>query len=235
MDMLLVIAIIIILLIILLMIGEHDPPGFYETKEIYPELLSMENPETLATIVEELNQITNPANKDKWKEWPEKKLWGSKKEHHWSVFPFYGFESWTTCASLCPKTTELLRKITGLRTAAFSKLGAGTVLDKHQGWGDLSNYVLRNHLLLTKHDAGKCTITVCNKTQEHEYGKWLTFDDSLPHSAANNSKQDRYVLLIDIDRPSSIKKGNSKVPMSDEVLKFAEAMQITVPNQETQK
>jgi aspartyl/asparaginyl beta-hydroxylase (cupin superfamily) len=77
----------------------------------------------------------------KWVPWPEDHFSKStteaeeKNANDWTVFPLLhtfpacdaSKSTWidSTCNS-CPLTTNLLKNIPGIRTALFSKLGAGT-------------------------------------------------------------------------------------------------------------
>jgi aspartyl/asparaginyl beta-hydroxylase (cupin superfamily) len=119
--------------------------------------------------------------------------------------------SWikSTCDH-CPFTTSLLKEIPNVRTALFSRLGAGTKLGLHTGWEDLANYVLRCHLALRVPSAGSCGLYVSGEVRLHVQDEIIVFDDSKTHKAFNESCEDRIVLIVDILRPDYIPKGIAK-------------------------
>lgn len=65
----------------------------------------------------------------------------------------------STC-SRCPATSALLRRVPNIRTALFSRLGAGSRISGHRGWADLANHVLRCHLPLEVPSDGPCGLWV---------------------------------------------------------------------------
>jgi beta-hydroxylase len=157
----------------------------------------------------------NPAQ---WTRWPEKEL----TDGNWKVVPLFAFGKWSSKYDQFPATVSALKKIPGLRTAGFSRLGPGTELKPHQGWAALSNGVLRCHYGLDVPD--NCTITCGGETRTQKQNAWLIFDDSMIHSAANKSSSPRTVLLIDIERPWWVRPGCSNVETSRELEDFVAAM-----------
>lgn len=79
------------------------------------------------------------------------------------TFPAYdeSQRTWidSTC-SHCPATTKLLQGMPNVRTALFSRLGAGSRIAGHRGWADLANHVLRCHLPLIVPVDGPCGLWV---------------------------------------------------------------------------
>ena len=122
----------------------------------------------------------------------------------------------------CPFLAEFLKNIKGLRTALLSKLGPNTILEKHRGWGDLSNDVLRVHYGIKVPD--NCWVGVENEREKHENNKIIVFDDSKVHWAENNSDEERIVLILDIERPWYVKKGDAPDGYTDELDKFISEM-----------
>lgn len=202
---------------------------FYHTT-IFPHLNLINS----SIIKEELaNYIKNNNN---WTEWPEYDLWkNNKKDNYnlqtsWTVIPLVAFTK--PCEKnikLFPNTMNQLKQIPNVITAGFSKLGPGTKLSFHKGWAKLSNNVLRCHLGL-RVEKNKCKILV---TKENNYpnltnikamyqqeNKWIIFDDSLYHSATNDSDQDRIVLILDIVRPPHVNLGTSDIAYSEELDNF---------------
>ncbi len=209
-------AVIVLLLIYFLYYGNacnKMDKFYYTTKEICPSLDSI-------SIVSDdiLNELSNIFG-DEWNDWPEIDLYEKKGE--WKIFPFYAFGIWVgdNCKK-CPETYKFLKGIKGLKLATFSKLSSGMKLKPHRGWGNHSNHVIRCHygLVVPK----KCYISVSDETKEeikyHKKFKWLIFDDSKTHYAENKSKDDRIVLILDVERPSNIKTGTSDIGDSKELL-----------------
>jgi hypothetical protein len=103
-----------------------------------------------------------------WRDWPETALYHKEGGMDWKVVPLcYSFPAddarhtvWVGAnAERFPRTAALLRRVPGLRTALFSRLGPRTTLSPHQGWAQLSNHVLRLHLGLVvpgASDGGEC-------------------------------------------------------------------------------
>lgn len=185
---------------------------FYNYQDVYPFLSDISK--HTDKILSELKEIKQ------WDKWVEKELWDKKGTNEWTIFPFYGFGIWKKDVNKkCPFIVSLLKGIKGLKTATFSRMSPGTELKVHQGWADISNYILRCHLGIVC-EPGKSGVTVENETRYHEVGKWLVFDDSKHHTGFNRGQTDRIVLLIDIDRPSFIKKGVSTVQHTKELDAF---------------
>jgi len=189
-------------------------PRYYDWKKVFPELKIIED--NFKVIQREL--VTLMESRE-WTPWPEERLYnGPQQSGQWKVIPLlYTFPAYDESSSkwitsnnkLCPKTTELLKKIPNIRTALFSRLGGTTRLSQHQGWADLANYVLRCHLplIVPQPEANLCGMWVEGHVQYHKPGKLLVFDDSKHHKAFNASDQDRMVLIFDILRPKKIPKG----------------------------
>jgi len=192
---------------------------FYDTS-IFPDL---ENINYDIVKIELMNYLNNSNNG--WIEWPEYDLWKKNEpKSSWKVLPLMAFSKWSIkYTNIFPKTTEQLKKVNGLVSAGFSKLGSGTTLALHKGWANLSNNVLRCHLGLVVPE-NKCKVFVLGNSNDEmiqKEGKWIIFDDSLYHSASNeDEKKDRIILLVDIKRPDFLPKGYSDIQDSDELNNF---------------
>lgn len=165
------------------------------------------------TMVSEVKSLID------WIPWPETDLYNHNASPNWKIFPFLGFGVTIkeNCAR-CPVIYNLLQKIPGLKTAFISRMGPMMYLKAHQGPSSLSNNVLRCHYGLIVPPG--CGLVVEEEIRYHEEGKWIIFDDSKMHSAFNNSDQDRYVLIIDIERPEGVPMGTSTEPYTDEIAKL---------------
>lgn len=110
----------------------------------------------------------------------------------------YGHAIAENCAR-APQTARLVRSIPGLNSAFFSILDAGAVIPRHRG---VTRGIVTCHLALDVPDQPeRCTIQVTDQTLHWRAGKWLIFDDSYPHEVANETSQQRVILLIQVKRP----------------------------------
>lgn len=157
-------------------------------------------------------------------DWPEEYLYTKEEGHDWKVVPLYGFGVWNAeYSTTFPKTIELIRSIPGLRTAIFSKLGPRTELNKHRGWSGLANEALRCHMGIVIPDPdtkGRSGVAVEDEFRQITKGEWIVFDDSKEHIGVNDTDENRVVLLLDIERPWWVKKGESKIQDTPELLDF---------------
>jgi aspartyl/asparaginyl beta-hydroxylase (cupin superfamily) len=81
----------------------------------------------------------------------------------------------------------------------ISILEPGRRLVTHEG---PDHGILRYHLALdVPEDTDKCTLIVGNEVRHWYEGEDILFDDTLPHSATNQSDEVRVVLFLDVLRP----------------------------------
>lgn len=193
---------------------------FYTVKETYPELSKLSEQKNFALIIQDLNNIIDIAS---WQEWPEYDLWHDdiKQTNKWLVFPIKAFNKWSDKnVKLCPNIYNLLKDNDKIINIGFSRLSSGTVLNKHRGWANLSNYTLRCHLGLVI--PGLAHIYCENDKQIQKEKKWIIFDDAKEHYADNLGPTDRIVLILDIERPKNVHLGKSDVMDSKELLTFTD-------------
>lgn len=172
---------------------EKNPQLFYTIDEI-PQLKILE--ENFSVILNELKNLRENSNNNYWAE-PFPGYIDEKSKSKWHVFSFqfFGIKHPLNC-SLCPKTYEILKQIPNLVSADFSYLPSHIFIKPHKGFTPM---VLRAHLgLIIPND---CGIRVGDETRIWEEGKMLIFDDSFEHEAWNESKEDRFVLMLDIANP----------------------------------
>lgn len=122
----------------------------------------------------------------------------------WRSFFFegYGYRREENCR-LAPRTAALLRRIPGLVTASFSVLEAGCHIPRHVG---MTKGTLVYHLgLRIPGNRDGCKITIEGESETRDYswseGGSLLFDDTYNHQVRNDTDEDRYILLIQIQRP----------------------------------
>ena len=172
---------------------EKNPKLFYNSSE-FKELLLLEH--NYKIILKELVSLRGNVKNGNWFESFPHYL-KPQSQNKWQVFSFlfFGIKN-PIHYNLCPDTAKLLSQIPNLISADFSYLPAHTHIKPHKGF---TKMVLRVHLgLIIPKD---CGIKVGNETREWEPGKLLIFDDSFEHEAWNNSKEDRFVLMLDIVNP----------------------------------
>ena len=110
----------------------------------------------------------------------------------------YGFKAEKNCER-CPRTTALLEKIPGMKTAFFSILAPHKEIPPHRG---PFKGVLRYHLgLIVPQPASACRIRVGDDVRHWEEGKSLVFDDTFDHQVWNDTEGMRVVLFLDVLRP----------------------------------
>lgn len=165
--------------------------SFYDNDE-FDFIQTLEN--NFSTIKEEFEKIPG----DQFKEWHEHSLYSGNQ---WSVFGFLFEEQWMN-REWCPNTFDILKEIKNITIAGFSNLNPGTKIHPHIGY---TTEVLRCHMGIIVPE-GDCCLQVKNETKKWEEGKCFVFDDTVEHSAWNNTESNRVVLLIDVLRPEKFPK-----------------------------
>lgn len=120
----------------------------------------------------------------------------------WRTFVFCGFgHRFALARELCPETSRLLDRVPRLENAFFSILAPGKHVPTHRG---VTKGMVRSHLALkVPVDAEHCTMQVADERCVWREGELLFFDDTYPHSVANDTREERAVLLFDFERPMS--------------------------------
>jgi hypothetical protein len=187
---------------------KKDQRAFYDIDE-FPEFLCLSG--QYAMILEELKQ------NDYWMNWGSDDYDPSGHcqflEGNWTVCPVYfgHFSPLTlivpgvdycdmakladSLPSKFPKTTEMLGKIHSINFAAFSRLHPKSSLAPHSHKNPWS---LIFHLGLIIPAGKSCGISVNNEIRHWtKSGDAIIFDDTLVHSAWNQSDEERTILYID--------------------------------------
>jgi beta-hydroxylase len=121
-------------------------------------------------------------------------------DNNWKTYFFYGygFKAEGNCER-CPRTTEIIESIPGLKTAFFSVLAPGKHIPDHEG---PYKGVLRVHLgLKVPEPKEQCRIRVDKEIRHWEEGKCMVFDDRYNHEVWNDTDGERVVLFLDVERP----------------------------------
>lgn len=183
---------------------------YFDQQDIYPDLDIITK--NFSIIKQELQNIKEK-RPDLWHQWINNEL---------KVFPILFFDKWARVAKeLCPETTKMLMKIKGIKTASFSLLLPHKQIQPHKGWGGLANNILRCHFGIDVPQDCGC---VCdNWVVKHETGKWLVFDDARMHTSYNFTDENRFILIVDMERPPHIPKGTSTVKYGENLMNFIES------------
>lgn len=138
----------------------------------------------------------------------------TSKKDHWKTFGlmFWTVRSKQNCAKV-PRTWEILRTIPNITAASFNLLEGGATIKPH--FGD-TNAIVRCHLgLVIPAPAPECAFRVGREVRSWHEGQFLLFCDAHNHTAWNNTKQRRYILIVDVMRPECV---SQKIPIAARVL-----------------
>lgn len=116
-----------------------------------------------------------------------------KPNFNWLNFPLIYNDIILTKSA--PFTTELLKKIKGIRIAGFSWMLPKSIIYEHTDDCGLITDSLALHLGLNV--PNNCFLIVNNKKIEEKNGKCIIFDSNYKHSAYNYSDNNRLLLYID--------------------------------------
>jgi hypothetical protein len=177
----------------------------------YPELKQIE--ENKAIIIEELNNIIDKKVWILYKSLHREKIISkdynneeinnldssinkyyltSSKIPEWYVFGLiYNKNSTLSAREMFPKTIKILQKIKNITMAGISCLEAGGYIPPHNDEG-IERYKYHLPLIIPENCGIKINDVVYN------FNKPFLFDDTYIHSVWNNSKEPRFVLIIDI-------------------------------------
>lgn len=126
------------------------------------------------------------------------KLASNKNDWKLAVFYFWGYKNEENCKYI-PVLNGILNQIPGFLSAGLSILKANTTIKPHIGDTDA---VIRVHLgLKIPSELPSCGIKVGSEERSWQEGKTLAFCDAHEHSVWNKTKEDRYLLIIDILKP----------------------------------
>jgi aspartyl/asparaginyl beta-hydroxylase (cupin superfamily) len=145
-------------------------------------------------------------NEEGWLHW-----WSvnnpDKPNDNWTIFGLmHNGKYMTENCKLCPETTRILSNIEGIRVAGFSRLQPRSGIDTHKGFTGRSYGALAFHLGLLVPPTGASLH--CGPHQHHwkQAGEVIIFDDTFPHSAWNDSDEERIILYIDFKIPNEVER-----------------------------
>ena len=120
----------------------------------------------------------------------------------WKTVWLYGFGYQSKIGPiLCPRTTEALTLVPGLKSALFSMLSPGTHIPAHRG---VFKGMINCHLaLIVPRRMEDCRIRVGDQDFHWEPGQVYMFDDTNEHEVWNDTEDERVVLFLQFERPMS--------------------------------
>ena len=139
----------LISMFILLFIVYHyrnRPKVFFDIDEVQPKLRILTDASNFNMVHDELNTAMESFE---WKRWPELHLYPTQDDGTptWDIIPIYAFGHWVPgMRDRFPNLCNMLDRIGTHKTVLFSRMKGNTTLTPHQGWGVLSNRVIRCHL-----------------------------------------------------------------------------------------
>ena len=203
-----------------------NAPKFYDYQIVLNQRKFNEWVKLLPQVNEEIKNI----NEKIFISWPEKNLYNNDS---WKIIPIlYTIPSNNVNKSIwieesryfIPTIYDFVKSLSNVRTALISRMQPNTELGFHCGWADVSNHVLRSHLSIKIND--NSGVIVQDEKKFHKEKGIILFDDSLNHSGFNMGKDERYVLLLDFVRPSSLPRGTSPIKQTAGLTNLVKSVKI---------
>lgn len=173
-------------------------PAFLDLEEYFPEYKLLE--ENYESIKKEVEDVINSGKSlPKFHEVDDGQDYISNNDGlSWSLLNLLLYGIWhKKNTELCPKTTSILKKIKGVKSAYFSILDPGKHIPPHKG---PYKGIIRYQLAISVPKKGECKIIVDDKDYFWKEGKSVLFDDTYTHEVVNNTKEHRIALLLDVKR-----------------------------------
>ena len=144
-----------------------------------------------------LDELQNHLDSDNTKLIPYVNKEMTSKPGQWKTMGlmFWAKKDKSNCV-LFPQSMKILERIPNLTAISFNSLEPETSIKPHVGD---TNAIIRCHLgLIIPDSAPRCGFRVGDETHSWENGKFLMFSDAYLHTAWNNTKCKRYILVLDI-------------------------------------
>lgn len=177
---------------------------FFDYKIHYPELNIINQNRNI--ILEEFNKFKNSD------------LWYSYINDQLSLLPLFVHGRWSKLLQYFPKTYDIMKNIKKMNNISFSLLKKKSQMLPHQDWGVVSNNILRCHYGLIVPE--KCGSIVENWVYFHKNDDWIVQDISKTHTSFNESEEDRFIIIVDMERPENIKPGKCTVMYDNTIIEF---------------
>lgn len=202
---------------------KHTP--YLDTKD-FPELKAFQdNWEAIrdeALALRDENILTEASNNDL-------STYQSFYKRGWEKFglTWYG-NTFRSAEQMCPVTLSLINSVPSVRMAMFTNLPAGKRLMPHR---DPFAGSLRYQLGLQTPCSEDCYLSVDGEKYYWRDGEAVLFDETYLHHVANETDEDRIILLLDVRRPVSF----FLVEWIDSLFSSLVMKQATPRNMETDK
>ena len=202
---------------------EHNP---YLDTEAFPELKAFQdNWEAIrdeALALRDNNTLTEASEKDL-------STYNSFYKRGWEKFglTWYG-NTFRSAEEKCPVTLSLINSVPSVRMAMFTNLPPGKRLMQHR---DPFAGSLRYQLGLKTPASENCYLSVDGEMYYWKDGEAVLFDETYLHHVANESDEDRVILLLDVRRPVTL----APVQWLDSLFSYLVMKQATPRNLETDK
>lgn len=179
-----------------------DQPFFYERKDL-PWVQVLEDNwqvfrDELVALVESKPERLRPYFVNQAMSFPPR---------HWKSMGLYFWKltMHKNCRE-CPETVRILKSIPGLTSFSLSVLEAGSNVNPHQGDTDAT---YKCHVGISIPDGlPECGFQVGTEIRAWKEGEALPFCDAHTHTAWNNSKKRRLILIVDVIRPEFLDQQN---------------------------
>lgn len=128
--------------------------------------------------------------------------WGNDggKNPDWTQYALTIFDDVIPFAmEAMPQTTELLKKIGGIKTSALLKMKPHTILAAHRHEEMQADGVLLFHLTVDVAENSYSYLNVNGEFKRYALGDAVVFDGSLDHFSFNASDSERTILYIEFD------------------------------------
>jgi aspartyl/asparaginyl beta-hydroxylase (cupin superfamily) len=181
---------------------DGDQPAFYDNKDL-PWIETLEDNwqvmrDELVALAQSHPERLKPYFINKSMSFPPR---------HWKTMGLY-FWKYTmhdNCRK-CPQTVRILRRIPGMTSCSLSVLEPGANINPHQGDTDA---IYRCHLgLSVPGGLPDCGFQVGAEIRGWKEGEALAFCDARTHTAWNNCRVKRLVMIVDVMRPEFIDQQN---------------------------
>jgi len=133
---------------------------------------------------------------------PEQYQLSSHGNKEWRMFVVraYGLDIRENIARV-PTLARLLREDASIKSASISFLSPGKQVPTHTGpFRGITRFYMGLQVPLAEDGKAGVALTIADKTYRLGNGDALLWDDTYPHSVANNTDQWRIALLLDVYR-----------------------------------
>jgi hypothetical protein len=174
---------------------------FYDYNDYFPELKSVcENDQYKSLLLQEIDESD-------WEDHPGEQFVSDNMSY--KIIPVLMMGNWKHQEKY-PQLATLAQN-PKIRSLILAKIGKKTALKPHRLWGSLANTTMRVSIPLSipSPNINKCG--VWTKGDTRPLALTSMYDTSQLHSMFNSRVRPAIVLLIDLERPKKIRKGESTV------------------------